>query len=346
MEDNNDGSYEVTFTPQHIGKAKLMASINGQQVKGSPYDVTVQQDYNNAYIAKLNSSDIGEDSKQPWGIAIGRCGIWAVTDYYNHCVYLFKKYTLRQPIKCQILKKLGSHGSDDGQFQNPHGIVFDNNNNLFVVDSNNHRIQKFDMRGNYLLKFGGKGAGAGQLNSPRGIALHNGRVYVADSGNKRVSVFQTTSQFCHTIGEQLLGVPCDVTVNNNVVLVAVYGQNCLNAFTLDGQSKGNFCTLRHHNSETNSNMYPYSLTTDLNGFVIVSGTCSRYIEVFGKDGNYVNSGQNSLNVKYPRSNFPQQDRRSIPPPLGVAVSPEGGIWVTSTDSSCIQNLIQEDFPTY
>ena len=109
-----------------------------------------------------------------------------------------------------------------------------------MVMASSRVIQKFDVSGNYLFHFGDSGAGDGQLSSPRGIAVHNGRVYIANSGNKRVAVFQITGQFCHNIGEQFLGIPCDVVVNvnNDTLLVAVYGQKCLNAFTLDGQSKG------------------------------------------------------------------------------------------------------------
>ena len=346
IDDNNDGSYKVTFTPQHIGKAKLVVSINGQHVKGSPYDVTVNNDYNLIGITRIDSNCISGDSKQPWSIGIGRYGVWAVTDHHNHCVYLLNRHTPQHKNykdEYQMLKKLGGQGNDDGQFQNPRGVAFDSNNNLYVVDGNNHRIQKFDMTGNYLLQFGNKGTGVGQLSSPRGVTIHNGRVYVADSGNKRVAVFQTTGQFCHNIGEQLLGIPCDVAVNNNTLLVAIYGQNCLNAFTLDGQSKGNFGTLHQSNSKTNDGIkYPYGLTTDLNGFVIVSETCSQHVEIFDKDGNLVKFFAVKQKSVYNQNSGLHQD--IICHPLGVAVSPEGRIWVVSADQSSMQKLVQDDFP--
>ena len=348
IDDDNDGSYKVTFTPQHMGKAKLVVSINGQHVKGSPYDVTVNNDYNLIGITKIDGNCIGGDSKQPWGIGIGRYGVWAVTDHHNHCVYLLNSHTPQHTDKYQMLKKLGGQGNDDGQFQNPRGVAFDSNNNLYVVDGNNHRIQKFDMTGNYLLQFGNKGTGVGQLSSPRGVTVHNGRVYVADSGNKRVAVFQTTGQFCHNIGEQLLGIPCDVAVNNNTLLVAVYGQNCLNAFTLDGQSKGNFGTLQQSNSKTNDSItYPYGLTTDLNGFVIVSETCSQRVEIFDKDGNLVKFfALNQNNILHQTILFHGSSQNTIWYPLGVAVSPEGRIWVVLADRSSIQKLVQDNFPIH
>ena len=56
-------------------------------------------------------------------------------------------------------------------------IAFVNENHLYVADAGNHRVQKFDVNGNYLLQFGGCGSGDGQLG---GITTHNGRVYVAE----------------------------------------------------------------------------------------------------------------------------------------------------------------------
>ena len=295
-------------------------------------------------IIEVSSEVVSKDCQQPWGIAFGKYRIWAVTDYHNHCVYLLNNYCFDGHSRYnQLLRKVGSQGNGDGQFQSPRGVAFDCKNNLYVVDGNNHRIQKFDVSGNYLFHFGDSGAGDGQLSSPRGIAVHNGRVYIADNGNKRVAVFQITGQFCHNIREQLLGIPCDVAVNvnNDTLLVAVYGQKCLNAFTLDGQSKGNFGTLKPTTKWTNNNniVYPYGLTTDLNGFVIVSETCTQYIEVFDKDGNLVKShaltGWNS-NAYYNSTRYTY--------PLAIARSPNGKVWVTFTNESFVQKLTKDDFP--
>jgi len=45
----------------------------------------------------------------------------------------------------------------DGQFNSPRGIAVDISRNVFVTDEGNNRIQKFDSKGNFLLKFGGPG---------------------------------------------------------------------------------------------------------------------------------------------------------------------------------------------
>jgi DNA-binding beta-propeller fold protein YncE len=53
---------------------------------------------------------------------------------------------------------------------------------VFVTDGNSQRIQKFSSVGTYLTQWGSLGAGDGQFESPRGIAVDDsGNVYVADS---------------------------------------------------------------------------------------------------------------------------------------------------------------------
>jgi len=42
-----------------------------------------------------------------------------------------------------FVTKLGSYGSDDGEFQSPNGVSVDSAGNVYVADSGNDRIQKF-----------------------------------------------------------------------------------------------------------------------------------------------------------------------------------------------------------
>lgn len=113
-------------------------------------------------------------------------------------------------------KSFGSAGSGDGQFNGVWGLATGNNDNLFVVDLGNHRIQVFDQDGNFLFKWGSYGSGNQQFNSPRAIAIGtNDLVYVADQGNNRIQVFDQQGTF-------LRGWPCPSPVG-----VAVNFQNGL-----------------------------------------------------------------------------------------------------------------------
>ena len=77
-----------------------------------------------------------------------------------------------------------------------------------MVELCNHRVQKFDICGKYLLQFG---SGNDELQYPVGIAVHNVKMFVADQGNCRISVFELDGQFINTFGSDKLINPYDVT---------------------------------------------------------------------------------------------------------------------------------------
>ncbi|MGE5632206.1 MAG: hypothetical protein ACM3TR_14075 [Caulobacteraceae bacterium] len=71
----------------------------------------------------------------------------------------------------------GGNGSTDGKFLLPKGIAIDASGIIYVVDSGNCRIQRFQgstMR----LKWGTPGTGYGQFNDPYGIAVSLYRRYL------------------------------------------------------------------------------------------------------------------------------------------------------------------------
>ena len=180
-------------------------------------------------------------------------------------------------------------------------------------------MQKFDTNGNYLLQFGSKGASDGQLNSPYGVTVHNDRVYIADLGNKRISVFQTNGKFCISFGSDQLGGPSDVTVSaNDHLLVVDYRNSCIYTYTLDGYYVGKFGTPGSDRGQLDG---PYGLTTDLNGFIIVADTYNHRVSIFDKDHNCIHCF-GSYGTANGQLNYPD----------GIAVSPNGSIYVCDTDN--------------
>ena len=60
------------------------------------------------------------------GIAFGKDGMWAVADHSNHCVYIFDSQD-------QVVRKIGSKGKGNGEFDKPVGLVFSDDNNFSYV---------------------------------------------------------------------------------------------------------------------------------------------------------------------------------------------------------------------
>jgi DNA-binding beta-propeller fold protein YncE len=71
------------------------------------------------------------------------------------------------------------------------GIALDQQDRVYLVGSTDS-VQVFDANGRPLYSFGTSGEGNGQFSGPAGIwADSNNRVFIADSGNRRVQVFST-----------------------------------------------------------------------------------------------------------------------------------------------------------
>jgi sugar lactone lactonase YvrE len=149
----------------------------------------------------------------PRGIAIDAAGNFYVSDAENKRIQKF------DPAGKWLLA-FGSEGNGDGQFAaispesvgtGPGGLAVDAVGNLYVADTWNHRIQKFDSEGRFVAKWGSfinladpAFADAPDKDSrfygPRGVAIGpDGNVYVTDTGNKRVLIFSPDGAFVRKI---------------------------------------------------------------------------------------------------------------------------------------------------
>ena len=315
VKDNKDGSYSASFVANQVGEVKLSVTIKGQQIKGSPFSVKVHGKYNTIDKPSKVVNE-GRRMGEPWGIAFGKDGIWAVTDDTNHCVWVFNR-------EDQLVRKFGSNGTGNGEFNRPLGIAFDAHNHLYVTDHNNHRVQKFDNNGTYLHHFGTQGSGNGQLSYPLGIIVHNDKLYVTEHNNHRISVFQLDGQFSHIIGSGHLSYPWYIAVStNDQLVVADYNHHCISMFTLDGNYVGKFCTQGTGRGQLSS---PTGIATDMYGFILVAEGGNNRISIFDKDGVFMHSfgskgsghGQFFL-------------------PYGIAISPTGDIYICDASNKRIQ----------
>jgi tripartite motif-containing protein 71 len=89
----------------------------------------------------------------------------------------------------------GESGHGDAQFDVPSDVAVDARHNIYVSDSYNNRIQKFDHDGRFLKAWGGWGSYSGLLATPASISLAGDRLFVADVINHRIQVFDTEGNF-------------------------------------------------------------------------------------------------------------------------------------------------------
>jgi hypothetical protein len=99
------------------------------------------------------------------------------------------------------LSRFGGAGTEPGQFKAPIALAVDQGGNAYVADQNNHRIQKFNADGEFVMQFGVKGSAPGQISSPQAVAIDlQGDIWVAEASNKRIQEFTAAGEFIREIG--------------------------------------------------------------------------------------------------------------------------------------------------
>lgn len=149
---------------------------------------------------------------------------------------------------------IGQLGDGPGQLNAPRDVAVASDGNVYVADSDNHRIQQFAEDGTLLNQWGGYGlvgpeeeSAAGLFNQPWGIAVApDGSVYVADTWNHRIQKFTAEGEF-----------------------IAMWGYFA-------------------QSDDPYAMWGPRDVLVDMNGNVLVTDTGNKRILIFDPDGNFLN----------------------------------------------------------
>ncbi len=190
-------------------------------VSESGTDSVQKYDSNGVFLLKIGSFGSGDGEFDiPLGMAVDSSNNVYVADFLNHRIQKFDSTggfqgwlgecnggancvggQVSDGFNCTAATctRTGTGaGVGDGQFNGPRGIAIDPSNNIYVVQSANDRIQKFDPNGGFLIgmsAFSSSGSLEGQFLEPHGIAVDVHNVYVADAGNHRIQKFDTSLAF-------------------------------------------------------------------------------------------------------------------------------------------------------
>lgn len=217
--------------------------------------------------------------------------------------------------------QFGGTGSGNGQFQSPVGDVIDGSNNIYVVDMDNSRVEKFDSSGTFKSQFGTSGSGT--LDFPRGIAIDgSGNIWVTDTGNGRVVEFDSTGSYkaAYTSANGTFSNPNGISIDpSGNVWIADSGNNRI----VEMDSLGTF--LRQVTSANGTSfMSPQFVASDSSGNIWVSDTNHNRVVELSSTGAY------KMQVGGCSSGACSQSgaNGAFSAPEGIAFDTSGNLWVS------------------
>ncbi len=207
---------------------------------------------------------------------------------------------------------MNQSGSADGQFSSPNDVHVDKDGNIWVADTYNYRIQKFDSTGNFLLKFGTNGTADGQFNRPTGISSDSeGNIYVVDGSNNRIQKFDSNGNFILKWGTAGTGdgqfnfqLSSQVNVDqDDNVWVGDWSNKRVQKFTKNGVFLLKFGTSGTGNGQFAASGGPHDLAFDDYGNIYATDLYNSRVQVFDSAGNFVKKfgirGDGPMQFTYP-----------------------------------------------
>lgn len=154
------------------------------------------------------------------------------------------------------------------------------------VKSEYHRVTVFNAKtGEKLFEFGSRGSGHGEFNLPRAVAVGKDKLYVVDSGNFRIQVFDMEGKFLNSFGEagKQLGnfarpKEAEVDANGNLYVIdSAFGN--FQIFNSEGQLLM-FVGERSEEDGAGRFKLPSGIAVDEDGRIYVVDQLFKKVEVF------------------------------------------------------------------
>lgn len=202
----------------------------------------------------------------------------------------------------------GSQGATIGLFDEPRGVCFGLDENVYVADKNNNRIQLIKLDGSFIRLITNLGssmtssgnnsliAGTNQLNAPWSVYLtKEGNLLISDYGNKRiVSLTSSGSSLLNCFSTKNYHPRCVITDRNDQIIVSFDGGLIDSGKVEVFQSDGTFVKQIGSKSKSIDGQLnlPVGLALNSQDLLFIGDSRHRRISIFDQNGDFIsNFGQ-------------------------------------------------------
>jgi sugar lactone lactonase YvrE len=307
---SSNGFAKLQCTFSERGRYSLSVHIGGHHISGSPFHFYVKP--NGSYLQQPVKSITKLQS--PKSIALTKSHQIIICEEGRHLVSIFEMKTKRSTT-------LGSYGKELGQFSHPTGVTVDSEDYIYVADSKNNRIQKFDKEGTLIDSYKGDKEPNMKLHLPSNIKVGpDGNIYVADRGNCRIVILTKDLEYVSSFGSSgyslgSLHDPWDLAFDDNgFIYITDRRQHCIQVFTKAGIYRGK---IGGHGQQKGKLNHPTGLAIDRFGKIYVCESGNHRVSMFRTSSEFVDCFSIGL---------------SMVNPCGIAVDEDGFIYVASNET--------------
>jgi DNA-binding beta-propeller fold protein YncE len=206
----------------------------------------------------------------------------------------------------------GSPPAVSGQFTYRYAVLGENENmlvkpmdlvvksdRLYVTDTLNTRVQVFTLTGDTVFTFGSLGTAPGEFSFPYGIEIAaDGNIYVADSYNGNISVFDKSGSFLNyfAVHEEKLTQPAAMYLKGKELYVTNLDPGYVLVFNVESGE-----LLRQIGSEgegLGQLLFPNDVVIGPDGNIYVSDTGNNRIQVYTITGEFIKTMDIDSNLIY------------------------------------------------
>ena len=252
-------------------------------------------------------------------------------------------------IPANILIMLDNSGSMSAKLYSsvqvyyPLDVATDSSGNVYVMEYYNNRIKVFSSSGAYLRSFGGYGTGCNNWRYARQFAIHNDKIYIADTYGKRIIKLSLTGG-CERTSSTRYNYPHGIAVTNNNLHVG-YGSTYGGASYITYHHVDYLHTCSSMSMATSMMFYPWSLSYNNNGTKLLASDYDRNKLVeFNVSGGSCSGGslgyaKNSASSSNPyATGIYSSNSGSFRRPTDAVYDSSGNIFATDLNGHRIQKL--------